>query len=344
MSEARDLHLVVPGLLGPVPDPDAVRRLVGDLPGLGHLLTRAQRQPVASHGDEAAVFRAFGVDGPPWPVAAVTRAGEADGLAPGQRHWLRADPVHLRVDMTQARLFGDCALALEADEARALVETLNAHFAQDGLQFEAPAPGRWYLSSDTPAAFEAYTPMEVAGRNVQLFLPRGDDAPRWRTRLTEIQMLFHDAGVNRARERAGRLPVNSVWPWGGGAAPAVRAFDGQVVADDPLARGLAALAGMHVQPLPGDAAALALPRGTTVAVESGVREPLVHGEIEAWMEALGRLESRWFRPLLPRLRAGELRSLVIDPAGPVRYRVTRRTLRRFWRTSRPWTAHVEQGS
>lgn len=337
MAPARHLTAIVPGLLGPVSDPDAVAALLPELPALALLLARARRLPDAATTAEAALCRAFGVDGPPWPAAAAARAGEDDAAVPGTRWWLRADPVHLRVDTNHARLFGGYVLGLEADEAAALVARLNAHFGADGLVFEAPAPDRWYLALDAAQALEAHAPAEVAGRNVDHFLPRGADAARWRGRLNEIQMLLHDAPPNRARERDGRLPVNSVWLWGGGHAPATPAAPGRVLATDPLARGLARLAGMEATPLPASAADLEAGAGHTLVFVPAAREPLVHGEIEAWLEAVGSIERAWLAPLRERLRRGHLHVLDIVAADGRRFRVTRAGLHRPWRRPRPWT-------
>lgn len=336
MPAAPHLTVIVPGLLGPVTDPDAVAGLLPDLPATAALLARADRLADTATTAEAALCRAFGIDGPPWPVAAAARAGEADAVAPGGHWWLRADPVHLRVDTNHARLFGAHVLELEAGEADALVARLNAHFGADGLVFETPAPDRWYLALDEAQALEAHTPAEVAGRNVDHFLPTGADAARWRGRLNEIQMLLHDAPPNRAREQHGRPTVNSVWVWGGGHAPTTRAAPAQVLAADPLARGLARLAGMEAGPLPASATALE-PGGHTLVFEPAAREPLVHGEIEAWLGAIQRLEGAWLAPLRERLRRGDIGSLDIVPADGRRFRVTRAALRRFWRRPRPWT-------
>ncbi len=164
MPATRRLQLIVPGLLGPVPDPQAMATLAPHCPALARLLARAQGTRDGVAGGEAAVCAAFGLAGPPWPVAAAARAGEADQVPVDRLWWLRADPVHLRIDTSQARLFAGYALDLQAQEAHQLVEALNAHFAVDGLHFEAPAPDRWYLGLDAAAEIDTYAPADVVGR------------------------------------------------------------------------------------------------------------------------------------------------------------------------------------
>lgn len=350
MAESRRLLLIVPGLLGPVPDPDALAALAPELPALGRLLSRADLERDAVAGGEAAVCAAFGIAGPPWPVAAAARAGEAAGFDEqgARRWWLRADPVHLRVGSSNARLIAGYALKLQASESEQLVATLNAHFAADGLHFEAPAPDRWYLGLDQPVALTTHSPSEVAGRNVDSFMPTGDDARFWRTRLNEAQMLLHEAAVNSARERAGALPANSIWLWGGGWTPRPAWAPARVMADDVLTRGLGQLAAgegeQRLSVLPADAVDWEPTAGTTLAVDWSLRDPLIHGEPEAWLEAIQRLEQDWFSPLLDRLQAGAFDELEIRPADGRRLRISRRALRRFWRRGRSWVTWLERGT
>ena len=192
MPAARSLHLVVPGLLGPVTDPDTVARISPRMPALERLLGRATVSEGGETHAEACILAACGIRMSPAPVAAIARLGEPDAPALATRDWwLRVDPVHLRVDMNQARLFGPHALKLQAEHARGLVARLNEHLADDGLSIEAPVPHRWYLRFSEPPDLETHSLAEVSGRNVHLFMPTGGDSARWRSWLTEVQMLLH---------------------------------------------------------------------------------------------------------------------------------------------------------
>ena len=342
MPSPRRLELVVPGLLGPVTDADAVARLGLDLPILGRLLARARLRVDPDADGEGALLRPFGIAGPPWPTAAAARAGEVDDADPGERWWLRADPVHLRVDTTHARLFGAHALDLSVDETAALVARLNEFFAADGLAFEAPAPDRWYLGFERAFDLDTHAPERVAGRNVDPFLPTGADARAWRSWLNEVQMLLHDAPLNAQRERRGALPVNSVWLWGGGIAPAAGTAPAHVWSDEPVTRGLARRAGVAWQRRPDGPGEVAFEPGTSLLVESGLVGPLVHGDIEGWLERLARLDRIWLSSLLERLRHGRLDRLDIVPGDGRRFTVTRVDLRRFWRRPRPWTRWLKE--
>lgn len=338
--------IIAPGLLGPVSDPPAIARLLPQMPALARLLGRADQAHGFASGGEAGACEAFGVSGPPWPFAAAARAGEdgADATTTGDRWWLRADPAYLRVDTGHARLFGAYAIGIGAAESRDLLATLNGHFAEDGICLAAPVPDRWYLALERPSDLATHPPAEVAGRNIDAFMPTGEDAAAWRRRLNEAQMLLHDHPVNIERERRSALPINSLWIWGGGWAPVVRDAPQRVWADDVLTRGLGRLGGSEPLALPATGAELEPVAGTAAVADFSARDPLVHGEFDAWMDALGTIESRWLSPLLERLQRGDFDELELRPADGRGFRLTRSRLKRFWRRTEPWSRWLEPGA
>lgn len=336
MARPRCARLILPGLLGPISDPDTVARIAPALPALAGYLCRASVAGDGAADGEGSVCRAFGVDGPPWPVAAAARHGEADsGGEPDTGWWLRVDPVHLRVDSNHARMFGPYAVGLSHDEAASLIARLNEHLAEDGLRIDAPAPHRWYVRLQQAPDFVTQPLPTVAGRNVSAFMPSGAGAARLRGWLTELQMLLHDAEANTTRERAGRLPANSVWPWGESTQPTPTTAPAHVLANEPLARGVARLAGLEPEGIPAQP-----PKrwaaGTTLIVDPAPEEPLVHGEVEGWLEELARLETAWLAPLQQQLATGALDRIELEAGDGRRFHVTRLGRYRFWRRSHPW--------
>lgn len=239
------LHLLVPGLLGPLPR--AAEAAPADTPRTLELwLARGDSQTVPGDTD-ALLFSLFDVplsshDGrtalPTAPLCYLADAGEVpEGTV------LHADPVHLRPDQDRLLLFDAPARDLTAAEAAVLIGRLNDHLAADGWRLSAPTPGRWYLHLDQPLALQTRSLGAVIGRNVDAFLPQGEGARQVRQCLNELQMLLHDAPVNAERVAAGRLPVNGVWLHGGGVLPAAPTRTYSVQGDTPpLLRGLLALA------------------------------------------------------------------------------------------------------
>ena len=264
----------------------------------------------------------------PLPAAALSLLG--DGADPGEDYWVRLDPVHLRAERSRLLLVtlppGDIA----PHEADALRAALAAHLAQEGYALHAAQAQRWYLRSPRPLDLLTRPPQRCAGTLDEHHLPAGADGAAMRRLITEAQMLLHELPVNEAREAEGKLAVNGVWPWGGGAMIAIaRSGYTHASSDDALVRGLARASGAEAGPLPDDVAGWAAqlrPESSFLLVCSTADTPL------------GEIERHWLRPLvetLDRDPAAELRLMLIAPERTLARSLTRRNLRRWWRRSRP---------
>src|SRR5690606_12626825 len=196
----------------------ARQRLAGQArpPARARCLGRGQRLPDREPGGVAQLQRHFEVLPRGWPMAAITRARDA-GDAGGQR-WLRADPAHVRPDMTGARVLAIGELGLSAGETEALLQTLRPLFGDAGMQLSAPAPSRWYLALAADAPLPDFPQVEeVLGADLFDHLPEGPEGRRWRSLLNEAQILLHNHPVNQARAGAG-----TGWPACIPAWPATR--------------------------------------------------------------------------------------------------------------------------
>jgi hypothetical protein len=286
---------------------------------------RRKRGPLAS--SDAWLFERFGAPVPHGiPVAPYTLL--ADGGAPGEYFWMRADPVHLSVGL-DSLVFGKSALDLSRPEADGLIEALNRHFG-DALAFQAPRPERWYVRLQAAPELDTTPPSAARGSAIGDKLPSGAGATHFRALMNEAQMLLHEHPVNAAREARGAPPVNSVWFWGGGflEAPAARPYS-VVLAANPLARGLARAAGIPERSVPRDAATMlaGLPsEGRALAVlDSGNAD----------------LEREWFEPLLAALRGERIGMLSLHLSAAdslLEVETVRSDLRHFWRMRKPLQA------
>jgi hypothetical protein len=341
---ARGLRIVVPGLPGPAVAGDS--GLSPAAAATERLLVRADRVIVGAAGLEPALFSLFEIEPPPpggaLPVAAVARAADTGAPAPGW--WLRADPVHLRADRDRLLLFDQRLLAVQPEEAQALVAELNALFGADGLHFEAPVPARWYVRLTADPGLSTHPPAALIGRDIDRFMPAGQDARRWHALLTEAQMLMHASSVNREREARGNPQINSIWPWGGGELPArVAGRWSRVWAEEPVARGLAQLAGIAHAPPPPTAAHWLVQAGPGehLLVLEHAYGPAAYGDAPEWSDAVEALEHDWLAPLEQALRTGAVQLLCLLPGDGSEYRITRAALRRFWRRRRPLLALLQ---
>ncbi|MEO8566709.1 MAG: hypothetical protein ABI541_10030 [Betaproteobacteria bacterium] len=241
------LTLVVPGLLD-LADTEPART---DSEGAAVARLLATSPPAASHdGAIGIACDALGmIKQRDWPIAPLLAI--AANLDPGDAYWLLAEPVSLLVGQLDVRL-GAIVDDLSAAEAEALVATLNAHFAGDGLRFVAASPARWLVAATSVQQLFTHPASDAVGAPIAPFLPDGPDAPRWRRWQSEMQMLLFAHPVAGERERQGRAAVNGVWLSGGGvrtgAQPAPKLAS--LYADSPLPSDLARACGVAVAAAP----------------------------------------------------------------------------------------------
>lgn len=322
------LTLLVPDLLPPADAPGEMRAL--RLPQLEKWLARADARREAG-GGSAWLLRQWGL-GADAPVAALTLA--ADG-GPREGDWMRADPVHQRLDRNALVLHDASVLALTREETGSALAALNGFFARDGLEFVAPAVDRWYVRVPPGEAPRTVPLDEAVGRNPFGMLPGSGKRLAWPSLFSEAQMLLASLPFNAAREAEGRPALNGVWFWGAGALPAglPRPF-ASVAAADPLARGLALASGCAVHAL-ADAPAAPHPHASVecLVVLDGLRAPLRRGDAGEWLAAARELERDWFSRIGEVLAAhGRVRvvlpagrdSAVFDIAPGARWRLLRR--------------------
>jgi hypothetical protein len=325
------IHLVLPGLLWPAA---AARNFARDLalPALSALLGHARIELGPGRAPDLWLAELFGL-GSDSPLAALRRLGEKDLPSPPPgTSWLCADPVHLSFAREHLILSDASGLALSADEAEALVASLDETFADLG-HFEAGAPERWYLRLAAPTETRFSPLSDVTNRPVAHFLPEGPEAALWARTMNEAQIVLHNHPVNQAREAAGRPMANSLWLWGaGGDAPPLSPPARRILAAGPVARGLARAAGV-------EAGEPALPQSgeDCLIIVEDLLSPALHLDLDRWRRTLLTLEDAWFAPLLAALKARRLTGLRVSAPGDratLDIGVTAGQLWRFWRTPR----------
>lgn len=129
---------------------------------------------------------------------------------------LRADPVHLITNHDHLAMSDPANLKLDHAEAEVFVSEILAQLAENSWQLHAPKPGAWYLTTNETIDMKTFPVRDVIGKNIYDYLPVGPDALRWQKLQIEIQGVLHTSEVNKKREQAGKLPINSLWFWGAG--------------------------------------------------------------------------------------------------------------------------------
>ncbi len=286
------------------------------MPQLEALLTRADRLTEPA-GYATGLFALFGIETPPGadlPTAAVCHfadTGEASAAC-----LLHADPLQLVPDRDTLLAFGLDDDPLDDTETAQLVAAFNDHFADQGLRLQPTSAGRLYLQCETAPAIRTHALSTVIGRDLDRFLPSGDDRRRWRGLLNETQMLCHALTGNHEREARGRATLGGLWFSGAGRLPSPgRGPVVRQLGDCPLARGLVAL-----RPGSGD---------TELVVEHAPRRAVERADAHAWLQALVELDRG-----VPAL-ARDCDELHVHVGNGTVYRWQPRHARRWWRRRRP---------
>jgi hypothetical protein len=289
--------------------------------GLGKALGRGDRLPDGQGGWRAQLQRHIGVLPRGWPVAAVTRQLDAGDAA--LNAWLRADPAHVRADIGTGRMLACGDLDLSLEEAQDFLRPLMPLFGDAGYPISAPVPDRWYLMLPREARLPPFAePEDVLGDDLCDHLPAGDGGRRWRALLNEAQVILHNHPRNAGRVAAGKLPVNSLWFWGGGVLPDhVELAATAVFTREAQLAGFARLAGVRAAALPAAFAALADVAGD------------VAGEVLVDLRGqrdLAALERDWLAPA-QRALGKAVSELVLDFADGAAWRLTGGQRWRIWR-------------
>lgn len=287
---------------------------------------RADRIKHDGDGRRSQLLRQFTLVPTHWPIAALTRQLDAGDAALSA--WLRADPAYVQPDINGARLLacGDMLQLTEADSA-ALLPALKPLFGDLGFPIDAPSPSRWYLRVPRESKLPAFTdPENALGDDLFEHLAEGADARRWRTVLSEAQVVLHNHPWNAQRVAQGKLPVNSLWFWGGGILPdAVQSSHDAAHTDEETLHALAVASQLS------SAGSGAGPRssGPLPPCFSATADDMLfdlHAERD-----LARLQRDWLEPALLTLQRGEMRSLQIDFADGTVFTIERMQRWRFWR-------------
>lgn len=269
-----------------------------------------------------------------WPgMAPITLAYDMPEAEPG--FWLRADPVLLRPSIDDLILLPGDYLAITQHESDALIQSLNIHFAENGLTFYAPTPTKWYVHCQALPHAEFVGIDEVVGQPIYALLPTGPDAILWHRYLNEIQMLFYTHAVNESRASLHQSLISSVWFWGGGQYPlqqpkkSVKAVytDSIEVMQEAKTLGYQSARFQDNEENP-------LCHDDQVWILTGLQKNVFQENIRAWQDGLNKIEHYYVKSAWQALKAKKIKNieLILLGAGNA-YRISTHPSDRwrFWR-------------
>lgn len=230
--------------------------------------------------------------------------------------WLVAEPVYLKPDRDALALFRGAHLEISCAEATALTNTLNQHFAQDGLLFAAATPSRWYVQCPVNRVPSASSPSWIAARG-ELFTHMPVSIAggiNWRAILNEVQMLLHNHAVNEEREARGFAAINGVWIFG--SATQVSMVDKSpydaVYSSNFETLALASFHKLKCLETVDNWASTTFTSNSLVYINA-LESIAIEEDFSRWQHAREALEYGVFSPFLQKLERGEISRLrVID--------------------------------
>jgi len=334
MQNRAELHLIVPGICGPLADTQSLHSSATVKRWVKTLANARCESSADNENDVIAEISGLKYEAD-FPSAALSLL--ANDLYDDDMSYMHADPVHLQADMDHAVLTSSLDLDIKQQESSAICAALNEHFQQDGLRFFALNKDQWFVSSKNKINMKTTPLVDATGRNVNFLLPGGKDATRWKQLLTEAQMLMHSHELNTAREDAGLSSINSLWFHGSGELTVSgNSSVTSICSNKDMLKGLAS----HIQSVyidvPDSANVyagylLSTDRGSRNILELSQLEHLVnYTDVSLWMDALDKLLEQWIYPLLKIMSKNDV-AVTLYPCNGKAYQFTKYGLLNFWR-------------
>jgi hypothetical protein len=336
MAAASELHIVVPGVCGPLAETRSLENNCFVKNWIGVLSRSGCGSSLTSMCDVIASIFDLSIDGD-FPSAALSIL--ALDRYDMSLDYMFADPVHMQADMDHALLTSSADLAISEHESDTFCEMLNQHFNQDGLCFIRIDKNQWLVSSKKNIQMNTTPLSHAIGRNVNFILPEGEDAGYWKQKLTEAQMLMHVHDINVSRENAGQQSINSLWFHGSGNLPEFN--NGRVdsiCSNHIMFKGLASHVQCDYQPLTesvveymsylsgGNTGA-----GTVNVLHLSDLEHLAnYADVNIWSGKLEEVLDLWIYPLLKMANKNDIK-VTLYPCNGKQYQFSRYDAFKFWR-------------
>ena len=335
-----------PGLLGPdVPFLDLKEHEWPAQDQLIHIakcfcygqITRLPEQN-KQHSIEARILNYLGVVYDEEQDVPVAHVRMQNSQKEGDFHWC-LDPVHVQIDLDEAILHASESLELTEQEARHLIRDLNKHFEEDELYIQYQTPHQWLLKGRFELS--TYTPTEVKFKNINEYQPYGKDQSFWRRLINEVQMFLHMHPVNQQRELAGKLPVNSLWLWGGGRYASLETTVELVYGEHALIANVASISNFSHKGLPFELNADMIKNRNCLMIFSEQMDAIDARDIFAWFEYMQTFSGKIIAPLVSMLAHGDLDKLLLH-SDAIDISLTKKDLNRWWRRTRAFRNSILQ--
>lgn len=343
-----NLNLLIPNLFWPdVSQPEIYRDL--SIPSLEILLSKSiSMQHPSQQEMEIWLCKTFKIAKQQnWPIASILlHTDGSDEMKNSKDFWIRADPVHLRIEQNHIMLADSQIFKISKEEAEQIVQDLNHNLGSHDFSFLPLRPDRWYIRTTRTPEIQTHTLSRVTGMNINNLLPTGNESIIWHRIFNEIQMLLHEHPINQIRESRGELIINSVWFWGEGNMPqSIQSPYAHIWSDHDLPRALALATNTNHSKLPLNANELLQTEiaGNHLIVLDTLLGKAKYRDAYRWRETLKDMERNWFSPLHMALRKGKIKQLTITALhenSSQDFVIMRSNLWKFWLMIKPLSSYI----
>lgn len=342
-ADKRSVSLFVPGIH--LHDAKQIRQLVGQQqsPGSLELLySRASFHRGSCKSPEHTLFELFNLQSSEtteFPVGALTRyLVKGDGSS---HYWtMRADPVFIQPNRDHLVLMGNAGLDISYEQAQQIVNDINGTYSDMPWELIALTPKQWVIEQQQTEQLSTHSLSDVVGKNINDYLPKGDNEKHWRALMNELQMFLHSHSVNQQRQMQGLPTINSLWFWGSGELPVLSQIDdqkesfAQCWSDETVSLALARLNNVPRTNLPANGDTWlkqAITPGHHLLVCELLNIDQVRSDPLEWWQSLVQFDQQWLSPLVTAVKQNTIDRLqVIDVDGSC-YQLTRNQARRWWK-------------
>lgn len=156
-------------------------------------------------------------------------------------------------DYKQKTMLDYSAGEISSEEARVLIEKIEAELADQNLHFY---PGISYrhlmIWQGGKENCELTPPHDIYGKKIITYLPEGEGSDKLYSLMKASNYILKEHAINIARIQETLNPANSIWLWGQGKKPRLTSFEnkyglqGAVISAVDLIKGIGICAGMEV--------------------------------------------------------------------------------------------------
>lgn len=258
------------------------------------------------------------------------------GVGQQKGFWFILHPAHIQVYPDRMVLQDRRRIRLAEADSRALFNAAQPAFEQAGKTVVYGNETTWFLRADDWQNLVTATPDMACGRHLAHWMPEGPQEPAWRKLLNDVQMIWHDHPVNRARQEKGEEKINALWLWAGSTAtlptfPAILPYTKAY-----RFAGRMEAFGQFFDECEQDCTAdttLAHPPEHGLLLVDELIAPALAGDWHAWRTAYETVEDVWLAPLLEGLMQRKIDRLTLNMSHDTSLKtfvIDRAAQRKFW--------------